>query len=244
MLDHLFSTLVWLKRPLSAPGLPAKRIVADCYAALNPSNELWKRYLQEIDRLQKHGDITEQDYYLLRYSASAKNALVNLTFGDPQVFSQGTVDEILGRAKAAARADLEVALDAERVRRAEAERVATKTAASVEADRRAQRQHFVSLGTRVGKWCSRGALFVIEVLLALGIYLTLPKPFPPLRGHWLEIITPGLILAFALFTLSSLSSGTTVNSLVRKFEIQVSRVVEHTLVKVASPSEKECPDDR
>ena len=61
MHDHTFSTLIWLKTPLKAPDLPTKRMIADCFAALNPSDALWKAYLQEIDRLQQRGNISEHD---------------------------------------------------------------------------------------------------------------------------------------------------------------------------------------
>ena len=46
--DHVLTTLLWLKKPLSAPDLPRKRIIADCYAALNPPDSLWRRFLTEI----------------------------------------------------------------------------------------------------------------------------------------------------------------------------------------------------
>jgi hypothetical protein len=40
VLDHDLATLAWLKRPLQAPDLPRKQIIADCYAALRPEGRL------------------------------------------------------------------------------------------------------------------------------------------------------------------------------------------------------------
>ena len=40
ILDHDLATVAWLKRPLQAPDLPRKQIVADCYAALRPEGRL------------------------------------------------------------------------------------------------------------------------------------------------------------------------------------------------------------
>lgn len=41
VLDHDLATVAWLKRPLQAPDLPRKQIIADCYAALRPEGRLW-----------------------------------------------------------------------------------------------------------------------------------------------------------------------------------------------------------
>jgi len=48
MLGHEFATLLWLKKPTQAPTLPMKQVIADCYAALDPPQALWTRYLEEI----------------------------------------------------------------------------------------------------------------------------------------------------------------------------------------------------
>ncbi len=56
---NAFTTLIWLKKPTRAPDLPTKRIIADCYAALNPSDSMWKIYLKEINRLHQRGDVSE-----------------------------------------------------------------------------------------------------------------------------------------------------------------------------------------
>jgi hypothetical protein len=61
IMDHQLTTLVWIKRPLSAPDLPRNRIIADSYAALNPPDALWKLYLDEMGRLRERGGVSEDD---------------------------------------------------------------------------------------------------------------------------------------------------------------------------------------
>ena len=98
--DYTLTNILWLKRPMESPELPRKRIIADCYAATQPDERMWRRYLGEIDKLSKEQELSVDDCYVLRYSLEAKQALMELTRGDVDVFSRGTVKEILDLIKA------------------------------------------------------------------------------------------------------------------------------------------------
>lgn len=97
--DHALASVLWLKNPTSAPDLPTKRPIADAYAALQPSDAIWKLYLAEIGRLQEKGVTTADEYFVLRHAQVAKRTLIDLTQGDQKAFSAGTVDEVLAVAK-------------------------------------------------------------------------------------------------------------------------------------------------
>ncbi len=224
ILDHQLTTVAWLKKPLAAPDLPRKRIIADCYAAMNPSDNLWKLYLDEIGRLQQQGDISEEDYHLLRFSMEARNALMETTLGDPDTFTEGTVEEVLAKARTVARADLEAALQAERGK-------------SLEAERRieAQLDRFRTFGVRGGYWMARVVQGAGIALLALAVYLTLPGPFPSVPEKLKELIAPALLFALALLTIANLAFGKTLRSLVRHLETSISRFIEQTLIRIFPP---------
>ncbi|MEE8513014.1 MAG: hypothetical protein V3S36_10260, partial [Acidiferrobacterales bacterium] len=81
MTDHALTTLLWLKKPLSAPDLPRRRLIADYFAALRPDERFWKSYLAEIDKLERDGQLSHDDYFALRHSLEAKQALMDLTRG-------------------------------------------------------------------------------------------------------------------------------------------------------------------
>jgi len=139
--DAAFTTLVWLKNPVAAPALPQQRIIADCYAALSPSDDLWRAYLTEIAKLQRERRITVEDYHLLRYSMEARSLLMDRTLGEPAAFSQGTIDEVLEHARAAVRAQTEAELQKERALRQQAEEVgleAKARATQAEAEKQAE----------------------------------------------------------------------------------------------------------
>lgn len=95
VLDHDLATLAWLKRPLQAPDLPRKQIIADCYAALRPEGRLWARYLEEIEALRHRGELSNDHFVALRYSVDARRALMDTTLGDPEAISGTTVHAVL-----------------------------------------------------------------------------------------------------------------------------------------------------
>lgn len=95
MTDVFLGTLVWLQSPAMLIEINAKKLIADCLAALQPGEELLKKYFQEIEKLEKAGKISNDEYYLLRTYHVALNLLEEKTMGDPNRFSEKTVGEIL-----------------------------------------------------------------------------------------------------------------------------------------------------
>jgi len=236
ILDHLFITIVWLKKPVRAPDLPRKEIVADCYAALNPSDHLWRLYLEEAQRLQNRGDISEEDYDLLRFSTEARTLLMKTTYGARDAFTEGTIPEVLEKARAAVRAEAEAALEVEREKRLEAERrVAAAEAGGVEAQRQAQLDRFRNIGTRVGSWVRRVVVGIVLVVLVLCFYATFPEPFPDLPGELHRFLAPVLIVVLAIVSIVALIWGTPLISPIRQLEIRVSYFVEERLERFFMP---------
>jgi hypothetical protein len=252
ILDHTFTAIVWLKKPLAAPDLPRKRIIADCYAALNPPDSLWRKYCTEIDRLEARKDITEEDYYVLRLSLPAREALMDVTRGETEALDESAIDEVLKRAKAVVSREAEAPLkeliaqkeDAER--RAKAEREAEREAAKREVEAIAsrataaeeqfrskvliQRQRVAALAARVGRWLSLAAQFLIAAVVALGICLTLFFPELPF-GVWLPVGV-ALVVFVSVLTVANVVFGTTVSSVFRPIEVRVARYVELKLMGV------------
>lgn len=97
--EHDLATLLWLKRPLEAPDLPRKRLLADCYAAMRPTEELWERFLDTLDRLRASGDLREDDYHRLRHVQGVRETLMDATRGDPDRMTVGTVETLLDVAR-------------------------------------------------------------------------------------------------------------------------------------------------
>lgn len=105
-LEHELGTIAWLKRPVDAPDLPRRQLIADCYASGFPSEELWSRYLDEIERLDRDDKFSDEDYFTLRFGVEARRALMHETLGDADVFTSGTVQEVLAKAREAHQAEV------------------------------------------------------------------------------------------------------------------------------------------
>lgn len=105
--DSFLTNIVWLKNPTVAPDLPRKRIIADCYAAQQPSDDIWIKYVCKLEELKKEKEISAEVYYFLRTSIEAKSALIEITKGDINAFTNGTVEEIISRVKYLFTSDLQ-----------------------------------------------------------------------------------------------------------------------------------------
>lgn len=102
--DFSLANIAWLKAPLGAPDLPAKEVLAYCYAAMQPTPQLWQRFVDEADQLEKQGDISPEDHQVLRFDLRARDEMMNLTLGDEDALSPELVRTVLDRVEAEIRA--------------------------------------------------------------------------------------------------------------------------------------------
>jgi hypothetical protein len=116
---HDLTWIAWLKLPTAAPDLPRLQVIADSFAALNPSEELWRKYTGQIARLREQGEVSGEDFHILRYSMEARRALLSQTLGDADVFTEGSVPAILAAARSEITAELRRELETERARSAQ-----------------------------------------------------------------------------------------------------------------------------
>ncbi len=215
--DYALTSLLWLKLPSVAPDLPMKRLIANCYAAVQPDGELWSKYLEEVERLKQSGGCTADEYYALRCSLHAKNALMEYTLGVEEAFAEGVVHEVLSIAKdriaAEARSDAERELKTEREKRIEAEKAASDAARKV----KNMQERISSIAASLAS----GIVYVLRVLL--GIALAIGGAMPlleillkgwvnPTRLKWML----GCIALWIVYSYLSTVHGVTVNEMSAK----------------------------
>jgi hypothetical protein len=99
MPEHELAALVWVKEPLAAPDLPRLQIIADCYAALAPTQSHWERIVSEIERLEQRGGIDLADVTFLKHSNEAQKSLMDVTLGDPGRVDEGAIKTALERSR-------------------------------------------------------------------------------------------------------------------------------------------------
>lgn len=95
--DIFLSTLIWIQNPINADNINKRRILADCYAGLSPSEELIKQYEVELKKLKEKGRINDATYLSLRTHHVAIQMLSCKTLGDPELFSGETTSQLVNQ---------------------------------------------------------------------------------------------------------------------------------------------------
>ncbi len=223
------TNLLWLKKPTAAPDLPRNRVIADCYAATQPSDRLWRAYLDEIQKLEARGDITEEDYYLLRYDLEAKTTLMDLTQGDEEAFTQGTVQEILSAIRSDIQKEKQHEVEAAIRAREEAERL-HQEAEMREADRK------LRIGIRAQTFARRACQILKYVVLCILLIVSVSTALwriPSFIPVWLSYVISGISVAILVASVFNLMFGTKLESYIDQFEVFLARRIERVLLRLS-----------
>lgn len=95
MTDIDLTTILWLKKPSKWPNLPLKRVIADSFASIQPTERQWNEYMIEVEKLKKVKTISEEQYVILKQADTVPLAIMEATLGiEEEIFTKGTIDEI------------------------------------------------------------------------------------------------------------------------------------------------------
>lgn len=95
--DSFLGTIIWLATPAKAQNVAEKKLIADSYALIEPSDELITKYLDELEKLKTQKVITDDEYILLRTYKGAFSILNSVTYGELGEFGKDTPQEILAQ---------------------------------------------------------------------------------------------------------------------------------------------------
>ena len=90
----LFGTILWLDSPLQMIEYQKKKLLADCYAFLNPSKAMLSKYIQSLNEARDADEIDEKKYLFLRSHKVVRDSLMNITRGDYARFNSKTYLEV------------------------------------------------------------------------------------------------------------------------------------------------------
>ena len=250
--DYALGNLLWLKSPTAAPDLPRKLLIADAFAATQPSNELWKHYLAEISKLREDGEVTDTDYFVLRHSSSARAAVMHMTKGEKEAFTEGTVEEVLAIAHQTIRGDLNQAIDAKNDQISNLQRehdAIAQASAIVLANEReeagtlkaALREKEEAEGMRELKMRRRSrsiariVLFIPKALILGGFVtattLSFPWSLPSLQAAMPAYLRSGLLATLFLFTLYASFFGTPLQAILARTEEMLAEQIATRLLE-------------
>jgi hypothetical protein len=185
MTSTLMTRLAWVKKPMAAPELPRHLVIASSYAALNPSNALWRKYLDEVERRREKGEVSDEEYYLLRSTREAREALVETTLGDEEAFTAGTYDEVLARMKATVQAEALAIADKERDEKLAAQAEGDRHRHLAEGLDRVHREQIDKHARLAGALAGWGVALVVGLAVLIGVLASIPG-FPLLDVKALE----------------------------------------------------------
>lgn len=250
-----FATLLWLKRPLAAPDLPAHRLLADAYNALEPGLVDWGQYLEEIDKLKERGELAEEQYFFLRYSSEAKQALMEEKLAKPSGITADSVNEIVNRVredlirpgeeeaerlKAIHEATLRAELEAQENIRSERDAALESQASALKdaAQARSQAERMITgqrnaarrRAERIARRVRIGALVGATLVVGIGVWFSAPAEWglpPQDPSPIVAWIARISVGAILLLGGGSLIFGWQISNWVRRLEVALARRIEY-----------------
>ncbi len=197
-----------------------KRIIADCYAATQPDDRLWAKYMAEIERREQMSsrEFTPEEYALLKYSTEAHAALMEQTLGDEKAFTTGTVPEILKIVRSEIQRETLVQLEEERKLRQE-----EKRAEDARQERVRQRaQKVANVFAKILRW----GLWIVLLAAALSVA---PWGLPLSQTSIIRTTLAVLAGLLGMFAFLNLMYSTPLDDVIKRVEKYIGKEVEQWL---------------
>jgi hypothetical protein len=201
--DFSLSNVAWLKAPVAAPNLPRQEVIAYCFAALQPEEGFWAKYLEELDKLRKDSAISERDHQLLRFNLRAEEELMKMTLGSDDALTGSNILQIRDKIVAELTSEADKKLQSERERLAAAQRQLEEAKQS-EADRIRSSLKFAG---RVGNVVGAVVWTILWCLIAVGSFYSAilsPLDWPTRHGMVRALINGSVVFAVLFGALSSI----------------------------------------
>jgi hypothetical protein len=95
--DVFLGTLAWLGAPTRSEEVSTSHLMAQCQAAMLPSDALISRFLERLRAARDAGRIDDQQYLVLRSTQVALRMLQDETLGNPDAVDDSTPEDVLHR---------------------------------------------------------------------------------------------------------------------------------------------------
>jgi len=158
----------WVLRPTDAANVPMHELAAVCAAVLQPSTEVWSRFVEHLDKMVATGELSDDESIAVVANEFTRMKLSD--FGPDEDVEATTVREIVERVRAAEQTEFTSQLDQERRKRNESDRavvIARSEIAQLKEMARAQ-------ADRIATAVTAGIYGGILIILASGAVWTLP----------------------------------------------------------------------
>lgn len=99
MSDIEIGTFIWLNTPMKIEEMSFLKMTSQVLSIMEPSIQLWNKFLIELEKCEKSGEITPENCYLLRSHSVMSRELVKLTMDDIEFITSETPNQILNKFK-------------------------------------------------------------------------------------------------------------------------------------------------
>ena len=158
----------WVVRPADASDVPMHQLVAVCAALLQPSVEVWSRFVAHLDEMVTTGELSDDESIAVVASEFTRMQLTDLEPEDD--VEATTVREIVERVRAEEQTQFSSQLDEERRKREVSDKAAVAARSETAAIKGMARTRAEELAT----WAARGIYGVFLGVLSVGAFWTLP----------------------------------------------------------------------
>lgn len=104
--DTFIGTMLWLQSPSKVEEIRKKEFLSFCMSQLQPTPEIINKFSNELKKLKKMGNITDEEFYFLKTEKTVFDYIVKITKNDPDLFSDKLPKEILEEIKIEARNEI------------------------------------------------------------------------------------------------------------------------------------------
>jgi len=199
------SNRAWLKRPSAATNLKTDEMVALCYAALQPSEEAWKNFMNRLQELVDSDRIDSDEKAAIVASEYTDHALSEAEEESDEL-DESTLDDVIFRVR----------------------KKFEKEAETWKENARRQEDRLNSLISLISKIVGSSVYYILVLLVSFGVYLMTPSDATVLgfgNVNTNEFLSYSLIVLACMMTILNLSLGFNIDKARKKTE----RLVEENI---------------
>jgi hypothetical protein len=93
--EQWLTIMFWLKNPDISNKLPTDQVVANAYSLLYTDDKFWDAFLDRLESITKRGDISEEDFILIRWDSDLLGAVHDVSVDVGEDFSEEDVFDIV-----------------------------------------------------------------------------------------------------------------------------------------------------
>lgn len=93
--EQWLTIMFWLKSPDISKKLPTDQVVATAYSLLYTDDRFWDAFLLRLESIAKRGDISEEDFILVRWDSDLLGAVHDVSVDVGEDFSEEDVFDIV-----------------------------------------------------------------------------------------------------------------------------------------------------